>query len=324
MINCNRLTEINRIRIESGIISRQSIRAIAASIDKSASTISREVRRNGGCFRYYAGRAHQRSKLSNKKGYSKIEASPDLKAYIIEKVQQKWAPGVIAGRWNLNDSKPNISTEAIYAWIYSDHAKTLKLYEHLPRRKRKRGQRKTRPERRPQNKASVHDRPQHINDRIEIGHQEMDLVFQQGNGSQNILTCVDRKSRYVQMIKNNSKHAHVVAQAINKIRSSNAVPIKSITFDNGSEFANHKELGTDTYFCDPGCPWQKGSIENFNGILRRHLDYRVPAEDITQETIDQIAHHINNIPRKILGFLTPLEVLKNSYRQKSDCVAFYF
>lgn len=323
MTNYTRLTEINRNGIERGILEGFSRRKIASRIDKHFSSVSREIKRNGGYLRYYAVRAQERAKKSNKKDYSKIERYPELKAYIIDKLRNGWSPKVIAGRLKLEKAPHYASAEAIYTWIYSEHARELKLYELLPRSKKKRGMRKVRPGKNITNKVSIHDRPQEINDRIELGHQEMDLVFQQGNSSQNILTSIERKSRFVHMKKNSSKHANVINQSIKGIQENALYPIKSVTFDNGSEFANHAELGVNTYFCDKGAPWQKGSIENYNGMLRRQLDYRVPIETVTQDMLDSIALRINNTPRQILGFLTPFEVLKNSYREKSDSVAFY-
>ena len=115
--------------------------------------------------------------------------------------------------------------------------------------------------------------------------------------------------------KNDSKRASVVVGALKDIKIHSDL-MNSITFDNGTEFAHHTELGVDTYFCDPGKPWQKGAIENVNGILRRYIDYRVSAESVTQELLDSVAYQLNNKPRKILGFLTPNEVFEQCCRQK--------
>ena len=116
--------------------------------------------------------------------------------------------------------------------------------------------------------------------------------------------------------KNESKQSNVVIESLKDIKAKNKYPINTVTFDNGSEFTNHSELGVDTYFCDPGSPWQKGSIENFNGILRRYIDYRIDINEITQEMLDSVANKINNKPRKILDFLTPNEMIDRLYKQK--------
>jgi len=245
-----------------------------------------------------------------------------LQKYIIAKLKEKWAPEVIAGRWKLdNHNERSISSESIYIWIHCDKTKSLKLYQYLARMKRTRGKRRQKFEAKKDNKVSVHIRPQEINERKDVGHCEGDLVFQRGNGSQNLLTVIDRKTRFAQIVKCESKHAIVVNAGIRSALANSLCPVKSLTFDNGSEFSRHNEIGLPVYFCDPGSPWQKGSIEHFNGIVRRHLDFRVPIETVTQDMLDSIAYSINNIPRKILGYLSPYEALKNSCNQKSEGVA---
>lgn len=321
----SKLTEIDRYHIEEGVKKNLSNGAIARSISRDTSVVSREIRRNGGYLGYYKEKAQKRATESKKKGYLKIEKHEILREYIITKLKVKWAPEVIAGRWKLdNPGERSISSESIYTWIHCDKTKDLKLYQYLPRMKKKRGKRRQKVEAFKENKVSVHVRPQEINERKYVGDYEGDLVFQQGNGSQNLLTLIDRKTRFAQIIKCESKHAQVVNEGIQSILTNPLCPIKSLTFDNGSEFSRHNELGLPVYFCDPHAPWQKGSIEHFNGIVRRHLDYRVPIETVTQDLLDSIAHSINSIPRKILGYLSPYEVLKNSYNQKSEGVASYF
>jgi len=312
----SKLTEIDRYHIEEGIKKNLSRGAIARSIGRFTSVVSREIRKNGGYLGYYKENAHQKSKQSNKKGYLKIEDHAFLRGYIIDKLRRKWAPEVIAGRWKLdNPNEKSISSESIYAWIHCHKTKNLKLYQYLARMKKTRGKRRQKIVIKPENKVSVHVRPQEINERKDIGHCEGDLVFQQGNGSQNLLTVVDRKTRFAHIIKCESKHAQVVNEGLKRVQESMFFSVKSLTLDNGSEFSKHNDLGLPVYFCDPHSPWQKGSIEHLNGIVRRHLDYRVPIETVTQDMLDSIAHSINSIPRKILGYLTPFEALKFSYNQ---------
>ena len=168
----------------------------------------------------------------------------------------------------------------------------------------------------------MHQRPECINNRSEIGHWECDLVFQQGNQSQNILSAVERKSRMVIVVKNSSKHTETVIEGIKTAKMNNPYPMATITFDNGSEFADHTKLGRDTYFCDPGSPWQKGAIENINGIIRRCIDYKVNPNDINQNILDAVAEKLNTRTRKILGFLTPFEGINKLYKVKLESVAF--
>lgn len=314
-----RLTYQERILIEKGICSRKSIRTIALSIARSVKTVSYEINRNGGCLGYYSAKAHYERAKSNRLNYSKIDHIPRLANYIREKLAIKWSPGVIAGRWNRENLEFKITHESIYKWIYKQEDK---LYLALPRQKRKRGLKPQRSKSKIANRVSIHERPEMINNRTEIGHHEADLMFQQGSKSQNILSCVERISRKIELKKNESKHSEVVINKLKEIKSKSKYPIHSITFDNGTEFANHSEIGVQTYFCDPASPWQKGAIENVNGIVRQYLDYRINPTTITQQMLDSIANLINNKPRKILGFLTPNEMFDKLYNEKLENVTF--
>jgi transposase, IS30 family len=319
MKHYTRITEQERYLIEKGIREGRSRRAIGKIIDRPTKTVCEEIKRNGGYLGYYAAKAHHERFKSNRDGCSKIDANKFLTQYIREKLKERWSPEVIAGRWNKESIDCKITHESIYTWIYKQ---SDDLYLSLPRKKKKRGLRPRKSKSKIPNRTSIHTRPVTINDRSEVGHYESDLVFQQGNQSQNILTVVERKSRMIILRKNQSKRTEVVIEALKTIQLKSEYAINSITFDNGSEFVNHSDLGVDTYFCDPGSPWQKGAIENANGILRRHLDYRTDANDIDQQMLDSIANAINNKPRKILGFLTPNEVIKNLYREKLESVTF--
>lgn len=303
MVKYSRLSEKDRISIERGLDEGYSIRKIAAKIERPPKTVSQEIARNGGWEGYRASWAHKGRK-SNRRGYSKIDSNPSLVLFINEKLKEGWSPEVIAGRWRKENRGPTISMEAIYQWIYNQ--KSDRFLE-LTRKKKRRGRRSQRPKSTIPNCTPISVRPEHINARLEEGHHEADLVFQQGNHSQNILSVVERKTRLVDFKKNESKHTNVVMRSLKEVKEGSLVPIKSMTFDRGLEFAGHTQLGVDTYFCNPGSPWQKGAVENVNAILRRHLDYRIDPKLITQEMLDKIAHTINNKPRKILGFLTPYE-----------------
>lgn len=300
----NRLSEKDRILIEQGIDKGYSIRKIAELIGRPPKTVLLEIRRNKGWRLYRADWAHQERNGSNYAGHSKIDKNPELVRYIREKLKEKWSPEVIAGRWNKENRGSTISTEAIYQWIYDQKDK---LYLELARKKKTRGRRSQRSKSKIPNRVSIHDRPAHINARSEKGDYEGDLFFQKGNHSQNILSVVERQTRLISLQKNESKHTDVVMKSLKKVQETAIVSVKSITFDNGSEFAGHSQLGVDTYFCNPGSPWQKGAVENVNAIVRRYLDYRMDPNFITQQMLDNIAHAINSKPRKILGFLTPYE-----------------
>jgi IS30 family transposase len=289
------------------------MREIARQIERPPKTVSKEINRNGGYLGYYAPKAHERSKTSNRKGYSKIDENPELANYIRLKLKEGWSPEVISEKWNAQNEKTTISHESIYTWVYNQKDN---LYLLLPKKKKKRGKKPQRSKSKIPNRTPIKERPELINNRSEVGHYEGDLVFQQGNQSQNILSIVERKSRMIILKKNESKHSEVVMEALKNVCEKSKYPIKSITFDNGSEFSHHSKLGIDTFFCDPGSPWQKGAIENVNGILRRYIDFRENANNITQEMLDSVADIINNKPRKILNFLTPKEAFERFYNEK--------
>jgi len=314
-----RITKQERYLIELGIRSRKSRKQIGLSIARPTKTVSEEIKRNGGYLGYYAAEAHYKRAGSNRKGYSKIDRNVELQKYIRMKLLDGWSPEVIAGRWNKTRKDIKITHETIYTWIYKQDDD---LYLMLPRKKKKRGNRPQRIKRKIPNRVSIHDRSDYINNRSEIGHYEGDLMFQKGNQSQNILSIVERKSRKITLIKNESKRSDVVMGALQVAKDKIPYPIRTITFDNGSEFTKHSILGVDTYFCDPGSPWQKGAIENVNGIVRRYVDYRVNIKEIDQETLNYVAKKINDKPRKILGYLTPNEVFSQLYNENLQGVTF--
>lgn len=299
----------NRCLIKLGIDNRESVGKIAKKLERNRSVIRNEINKNGGLLWYDPVKAHDKASTSNKLGYSKINRNKSLKNYIISKLKVSWSPVVIAGRWNIeNNSK--ITAESIYTWIYSKENRAEKLYLLLPRRKKKRGMVVRRSISQNSNKKSIKSRPEEVNNRARIGDWEADLVFQQGNQSASFLTAIERKTRFANVKKHESKKSANITASIKQL---NAIfDFKTLTIDNGSEFAGYEEYATDTYFCNPGSPWQKGTIEHFNGMLRRRIDYRVPMNDINQKIIDDIVEELNNMPRKILGFLTPAEAFRES------------
>lgn len=294
---------------------------IAEELGRSSSTISREIRRNSDHIGYlYAGEAHQKAQERRNKNERKIDKDDDLTAYIIKHLRERWSPRTIANKWSQEHSDRKISTEAIYQWIYSEDGEELGLKKLLIRARKKRGLKRKPKTSKIKNRVSVHARPEAINQRSELGHYECDLIFNEGSQSQNICTLIERSTRHTTLIRNESKHTKVVIGALIQHIKSTGMPVKSITFDNGSEFADHerlkKELGIETYFCDPGSPWQKGSIENLNGVSRRHFPFNMPSHEITQPYVEEINHKLNNMPRAILGYRTPLQAL-----QEATCLA---
>jgi transposase, IS30 family len=299
---------------------------IAAAIGRDKSTVSRERERNGDMIGYlYPTEAQAITNARKARHGPKVARHPELKKYVIDKLHACWAPDAIAGRWSKEHPEQSITTEAVYAFIYGKHARVLGLWKLLPRKKPKRGMvRRINKNVRIQHRISIDRRPKYIERRKEAGHLEADLFFNAGSLSANVLNIVDRRSRVTFLVKNDSKFSEPIIDRLSRSVGSFA---KSITFDNGTEFAMHyrlQETGIQTYFCDPGSPWQKGSVENSNGALRRYLPFKVPANSITQEILNKVADIINNIPRRSLKFLTPAEVFEQDYKMKYSSVALHY
>jgi transposase, IS30 family len=304
-----------RQKIYSGLCAGKKQTEIAQELERATSTISREIRRNSDYIGYlYPDEAHQKALNRKNKNEAKINKNSNLKDFIIAKLHERWSPNSIAGKWNLENIE-TITKEAIYQWIYSDDGETLGLKDLLIRSRKKRGLKQKVKKQMIKNKISIHDRPASINQREEVGHYECDLIFNSGSQSKNICTLVERVTRHTILIYNENKRTDIVMGAL-IAHVKDLVPfIKSITFDNGSEFASHTELnklGIKTYFCDPGAPWQKGSIENLNGFARRFLPFNLPADEITAEYVAEVNNKINNIPREILAYKTPIQALNEA------------
>lgn len=309
MRKCIRLSKKERYLIKEGIDKRLSARAIGIVIGRPAKTVREEIKRNRGREWYDAEKADARNQgISNRAGHWKIDKKPKLKAYILEKLQEGWSPVIIAGTWNKEKRKKDrISAETIYKWIYNYDKE---LYKKLPMQKKARGMKSARFQNKINGHTSIFQRPNVVDTRERVGDFETDTIYQKGNKSANIVTVVDRKSRYMEMQRNDSKHAATTNESLKQIKDKVPCEMKSITKDNGTEFNECEVLGVSVYSCTPGAPWQKGAIENINRYIRRLLDYRIPIEQVTQEMLDKITSKINNMPRKILGFLSPIEYLR--------------
>ena len=258
------LKERDRIRIYECLKRGLSVDEIAQEIGRHKSTIYRELQRNGDEIGYlYPREAHEQTKKRKARHGSKINRNPDLKDYVIEQILLGRAPVVIAGRWNKNHPNKRICSESIYQFAYHSKNIDLELWKHFPKAKKKRGlMRKKRKSGSPiLHRVSIHHRPLEIENREKFGHYEADLMFNKGSQSVNTLTIIERKSRMVFLVKHNSKHSTPIIKSIEKQIGNAAL---SCTFDNGTEFSDHWKMGIPTYFCDPGSPWQKGSVENMN------------------------------------------------------------
>lgn len=296
---------------------------MAKALSRHKSTISKELKRNTLDERIgYLPDEANRLAIERKAKYGpKISRHPEIKSSIIEQLKDGWSPEVIAGRWKQQATPFSISHEAIYQFIYGNEGRDHELFRYLLKARPRRGLiygRKPRsaiPER-----ISIHDRPEHVATREKFGHLEGDLTFFTKNQSMNIGVIVERKTRLIQLVLNQSKHTTAVVKGMfNKLAELPDFARLSITFDNGLEFARHillkRFMGMDTYFCDKHSPWQKGQVEQMNSMLHRYLPKNSNLKEVTHEQIKVIENKLNNRPRKCLGFKTPQEAFNEELFQ---------
>lgn len=316
-IKYRQLTEQDRIFIDLMISKRYSKAKIASILKVHPSTIYREIKRNSVKYwweadKYYIGCAAQEATRKRRKRGLKLEKNDDLRHYVHEKLDSGWSPYQIEGRLKRdNHGKCIISHESIYNYIYGDKSRQYLLTKRLRRKhthRIKRGERK----RRVPKELLIGSRPDVINNREEFGHWECDLmVFKQGIKS-NLITLRERTSRYLIAIKNDDRKAETTAMAIIKTITKIKSCVKSITFDQGSEFKKYDWIkncvDADIYFCEPASPHQKGAVENVNGLMRIEYprSYDISAEK--QVNVSNKAREINNRPLKCLGFQSPTEI----------------
>jgi len=300
----------------------QSIRQIAAALDRAASTVSREIRRNTGVGRkavYQPAHADDLAWSRRWQG-SRLERQPDLRKLVLDRLAMGWSPEQIAGRLAYEQGKPVLSHESIYRFIYAQIRRTndtsWRLY--LPRAKFKRGYRGHKggaSQLHIKHRVPIEKRPACVDKRQQTGHWEADLMMF-SNKKDNLLVAQERCSRFIFIALQTDKKADRVARNL----ESWFAPLppqmrRTLTQDNGTEFAEHHRLnkkpGMKTYFCEPRSPWQKGGVENANGRLRRFLPKKTKTDDVSQKEIETIAAICNNTPRKCIGYKTPAEVFQN-------------
>ena len=292
--------------------------AIANEVCCHRSTIYRELRRNKSRIGYLPDKA-QKLSLCRRKKSLKIDRDPELRADIMNKLESGWSPEIICGYLKKEKGISVISHETIYAYIYSKLGKEKELYMTLQKRHKKRKPRSLQKIKRIciPNRVSIHKRPAEVSEKNSFGHWEGDLVIF-SNQRENLITLRERKSRFFMAIKNPSKQAENTAEnIIRKFRGRKKILIETLTLDNGGEFAMHgtiaKRLKIDTFFCDPYSSYQKGSVENGNGVLRYDLPRKTNLSSLSQKQIDKIVNKINNRPMKCLGFCSPAEIFRQNY-----------
>jgi IS30 family transposase len=314
------LTSAEREEISRAVVAGHSMRSIAALLGRAPSTVSREIKRNGGQESYRASRADQSAWDRGRRPKTcKLAQNRALAHIVAGKLQLQWSPEQIAGwlkQTYPDDTSCQVSPETIYRSLFIQARGALKkeLLEHLRRTRGMRRSRhytqKTDQRGRITDTVSISERPASVEDRAVPGHWEGDLLF--GSKNSQIATLVERQTRYVMLMKVAGKDTETVINAL--IKNARKLPeelYKSLTWDRGKEMADHKRftLATDiqVYFCDPQNPWQRGSNENTNGLLRQYFPKGTNLSGYSQAKLNAVARRLNERPRKTLNFETPAE-----------------
>ncbi len=314
------LTLAEREEISRGVATGQSLRCIAASLGRAPSTVSREVNRNGGRQPYRANKAEQAAwGRAHRPKTCKLVQNRALAFIVAEKLQLEWSPRQIAGWLKYtypDDENFQVSHETIYLTLFIQARGALKkeLLQHLRRKRAMRRSRqhtqKTKDHGKITNTVSIRDRPAEVEDRAVPGHWEGDLLC--GSNNSQIATLVERHTRLVMLVRVPTKDTKTVINAL--IKQAHKLPrelYKSLTWDRGKEMADHQRFTLATniqvYFCDPQQPWQRGSNENTNGLLRQYFPKGMDLSNVHQNRLNAVAKRLNERPRETLQFRTPAE-----------------
>ena len=323
-----RLSFEEREEVSRGLAAGLSLRAIGGRIGRSASTISREVTANGGRRRYRAAAADRAAwSRATRPKLCKLATNPVLAGIVAQKLQRRWSPQQIAGWLKVtfpDDPEMHISHESIYRTLFVQSRGALRreLTAHL---RTGRVIRRPRGVRLPDGRGgrpgivNISERPAEAEDRAVPGHWEGDLVF--GKHMSPVATLVERSTRYLMLVSlpGGNHKADIVAGALAAaVQQLPRQLARSLTWDQGHEMAEHARFtattGIQVFFCDPKSPWQRGSNENTNGLLRQYLPRRLDFRTLTQADLDAIALELNQRPRQTLGFKTPSQAFAEVLR----------
>ena len=314
------LTLSEREEISRGLAAEQSARSLARLLGRAPSTVSREIRRNGGYDRYRAALSDEAAFIrARRPKRCKLAGNAQLRQTVARKLKQDWSPQQIAGwlkQMHPEDESKRVSHETIYRSLFIQSRgafrKELTGYLRSKRTMRRSKRASSHGDGRGQitDIVSISERPASVEDRAVPGHWEGDLLA--GSKNTHIATLVERHTRYVMLAKIPSKDTETVVNAL--IKQAKKLPTelyKSLTWDRGKELADHKRFSLATninvYFCDPQSPWQRGSNENTNGLLRQYFPKGTDLSVHSQAHLNKIARRLNERPRQTLGFQTPAD-----------------
>lgn len=298
-----------------------SLRNIAYQMNRSASSLSRELKRNRIPSRlgpsYRPAKAHLQARIRLKQRHRKPSPfvhKPELKNLVTEQLQNHWTPEIIAGRLKRQFGRTVISHESIYRWIYTDARHLIPCLLRSHPKRWKRGS-KSWILRLKKQRTSIRQRPQNVNQRLVPGHWETDLLWGQGKSALQVL--IERKTRFTRLVALMDKRAQTSYRAVSEVLSQVPNHLRqSITYDNGVENFLYQHImrrfNMQAYFCDPYSAWQKGTVENTNGLIRRFLPRSTNLDTVSSQRVTDIQDWLNNRPRKCLNFQTPAEAFQAS------------
>lgn len=295
-----------------------SLRSIAKKMKRDHGTLSRELKRNAPPVHtgyYLPHKAHERAvKRNSDRAKRERLKDPRLRSYVRRRIKADWSPELTAGRWNTLHPESSISYEAIYQWIYADARDLIPYLVRAHKKRERRGYSRKHKKSHIPNRISISERPRAVEKRRVVGHWETDTAVSRKSKAALQVTA-ERKTRYTRIAKLSAKTAHCMRVGLTRRLS--RVPQRlraSITYDNGTENTDHEEtnriLGTRSYFCEPYHSWEKGTVENTIGLVRRFLPKKTDFAIISSKDIRKIERWINNRPRKCLNFKTPAEAMK--------------
>ncbi len=314
------MTLSEREEISRGIAACQSRRSIARLLGRSPSTVSREIERNGGYDEYRAAKADRQAwSRARRPKQCQLARYPRLRRAVAGMLEQNWSPEQIAAslkRTYPEDETYHVSHETIYRSLFIQARGVLKKELHTHLRRKRTIRRSRHASHKGQGKGdltniiTIRERPAEVEDRAVPGHWEGDLIA--GSKNSYIATLVERHTRYVMMVKVSDRQTQTVVPAL--IKQAKKLPkelYKSLTWDRGKEMANHRRFSLatniDVYFCDPHSPWQRGSNENTNGLLRQYFPKGTDLSVHSQAHLNKVARELNERPRETLEFDTPAE-----------------
>jgi IS30 family transposase len=298
-----------------------SKREIARELGRSHSTVVRELQRNAAIINkgyYLPSKAHERSKLKRSAAYARQKLkSPAIRAYVESNLSIGWSPEQIAGRISMDLPGSSISHESIYQYVYVHAPYLIGCLARKHKKRYKKGYSRKHQRSHIPNRVTIEERPMLVDKRIRFGHWESDSMVAARSDGGGLNVIVERKSRLVQITKISDLSSLVTRRAITqKLVLLSKHSRRSITYDNGSENVDHekvnRKLGTKSFFCNPYRSWEKGTVENTIGLIRRFIPKGTEISPIQHRFIRRIEYLLNNRPRKCLGYCTPTEIFIKS------------